>query len=59
MLDRRLLFCPGSNDFAFEHRHAVVEFLDRKRIKVLGDHRGERIARRVRENLVDVHREDR
>jgi len=59
MIHRAIPFRPGPDDFPFEHNNAVVEFLDRKRVEVLCDNCGERIARRVRGKLVDVHGEDR
>lgn len=59
MIDGTIPFGLRPDDLAFEHYDPVVEFLDRKRVQVLRDNRSERIARRVRENLVDVHGEDR
>lgn len=59
MVNRGLPFSPGPDDFALERGDTIVQLLDRKRIKILRDHRSERIARLARENLVVVHVEDR
>jgi len=59
MIHRAIPFRLRPDDLAFEHHDPVVEFLDRKRVQVLRDNRSERIARRFRENLVDIHGEDR
>ena len=59
MVHRAIAFRLRPDDLAFEHHDPLVEFPDRKRVQVLYDNRSERIARRFRENLVDVHRHDR
>lgn len=59
MVNRALYFCSGARHFRLQRDDARFQFLDRQRVKVLYDQRGERIARAFRENLVEVHRQDR
>ena len=55
MVNRAFDLRPGTRDFAFQHGDAAVQLVDRQRIEILFGQQNQRIARPLRQDVVQIH----